>query len=255
MTPQTIGYIIYFARKRRRVTQDDLAGFFRIAQSAVTAVENSKTKNYTTGQLERLSEALHLDKEFIVDKDLVSYFPVQFRRGISFIQCAIISAHCASLSKENIAILEEALVERNIMKKGERKGYLSSQLIRKSIAHAFGDKLENIFRVKSLREKQLEEEIPPPTDKDYRSDTHRTRRLDFEAIDSIISSREQDAFWRLLEKLGIEINDDIDLIGEFVKASQGIKLVPQGRVMGEIESLVGCIKEGKVWYYEPGDKK
>ena len=64
-----------------------------------------------------------------------------------------------------------------------------------------------------------------------------------------------DAFWPILERPGIGINDDIDLIGEFVKASQGIKLVPQGRVMEANESLVGCIKEGKVWYYDPGDDK
>jgi len=249
MNPQTIGYVMYYSRVKRQLSQDELARFATCSQSSITSIENGRTKYYSRNQLLNICQHFHLDERFIEDEDLVSFMPKDFQKGRSILDCSVITARFISLGQDTTLQLKEKLFENGIIKKSDCPDmYFSSrtiyQIIKKifknNLSHLFGNVSDNL----SLFNRQ-----PSGTVFDNGSDSARNnfdntssyRRLnirDFAYISSIVRRKVQDPFITICSKLSIDIKDDLDLIADFMKVVSLIKLAEQGNVKNTIEKLV-----------------
>ncbi|MBP8699633.1 MAG: helix-turn-helix domain-containing protein [Syntrophorhabdaceae bacterium] len=248
MNPKTIGYIMYYSRVRRRLSQDELASFARCSQSSITSIENGRTNYYSRNQLLHICKCFYLNENFVDDNDLVSLVPAKYQAATCNVVCSVITARFASLSDDNAILLKRKLVSNGLINETDFTGtYFSSKTIYQIVNKTFQGDLSPLFGVARVDHKvsgindSISESFASVDNYTggaiQQAPRRRFRDKDFSYIDDIVSHKVEDPFLKIFSELSIEIKDDLDLIVDFMKVVKQIKFAKQGVVKDTIRMM------------------
>lgn len=212
MKDENLGYILYYARKRRRITQCELASQSNIPQSTIAYIEKASRDKYSRKHIAQAFHVLHIHGELYNDTglhELLSKGDVSITA-----QCAILNTHFASLDPHYYTLFGEILAARGIPLPDT--GYIHSELILKlvEIAAEANDGFSSVFSSKS---DLLASFVTP-----------------FDVIDDIISEHLNNPFYRLCMALKLKPYDDMLEISLFLCDIMKIKFSKPGFALDAI---------------------
>jgi len=215
-----IALIVYFLRKKRALTQEELSALSGVQQAAISNIEKGKKVGFSERQLNSILVTLgKIDKAITNDEDLFLYVSKKIQSETVFAVCSILDAYFSSLSSDrnieflkkfkeigmDISIPSPLLFHRDspkILYNGQpvpSYNYIPSRIVFEGLSLVYGENLNDFFGIS-------------PFELRFRSSAGLKGKYNIKNLKKIIdkiiySSSESNPFLKFCRKLSLDYTD------------------------------------------------